>query len=86
MKLVNDEVKKKQNLLKNKEDSKRILDELIKKSVNRLFWEDLERPLPKYYFDANEQAYLNSILKKGMKASANSRETESITANATESK
>jgi hypothetical protein len=86
LKLVNDEVKKKQNLLKNKEDSKRILDELIKKSVNRLFWEDLERPLPKYYFDANEQAYLNSILKKGMKASANSRETESISANATESK
>jgi len=86
LKLVNDEVKKKQNLLKNKEDSKRILDELIKKSVYRLFWEDLERPLPKYYFDANEQAYLNSILKKGMKASANSRETESITANATDSK
>ena len=80
MKLVNDEVKKKQNLLKNKEDSKRILDELIKKSVNRLFWEDLERPLPKYYFDANEQAYLNSILKKGMKAAANSKETESTTA------
>ena len=52
-------MKKKQNLLKNKEDSKRILDELIKKSVNRMFWEDLERPLPKYYFDANEQAYLN---------------------------
>lgn len=40
--------------------------------------------MPKYYFDANEQAYLNSILKKGMKASA--KETESITANTTESK
>jgi len=86
LKLVNDEVKKKQNLLKNKDDSKRILDELIKKSVNRLFWEDLERPMPKYYFDANEQAYLNSILKKGMKAAANSKETESNTSNSTESK
>jgi hypothetical protein len=89
LKIVNDEVKKKQNLLKNKEDSKRILDELIKKSVNRMFWEDLERPLPKYYFDANEQAYLNSILKKGMKAAANSKEGESTatsTTNATESK
>lgn len=65
---MNDEVKKKQNLFKNREDSKRILDDLIKKSVNRLFWEDLERPLPKYYVDSNENAYLNNILKKGMKA------------------
>jgi hypothetical protein len=84
LKLVNDEVKKKQSLLKNKEDSKRILDELIKKSVSRLFWEDLERPLPKYYFDANEQAYLNSILKKGMKASA--KETEANTSVTSEAK
>lgn len=65
---MNDETKKKSSLLKNKEDSKRLLDELIKKSVNRLFWEDLERPLPKYYFDSNENQYLNNILKKGMKA------------------
>ena len=68
MKFVNDETKKKQSLLKNKDDSKRILDELIKKSVNRLFWEDLERPLPKYYFDSNENPYLNNIMKKGKKA------------------
>jgi hypothetical protein len=68
LKFVNDETKKKQSLLKNKDDSKRILDELIKKSVNRLFWEDLERPLPKYYFDSNENPYLNNIMKKGMKA------------------
>ena len=65
---MNDETKKKSSLLKNKDDSKRILDELIKKSVNRLFWEDLERPLPKYYFDQNENPYLNNIMKKGMKA------------------
>lgn len=69
MKFLNDETKKKQNLLKNKDDSKKILDELIKKSVNRLFWEDLERPLPKYYFDPNENPYLN-IFKKGMKAAS----------------
>lgn len=72
---MNDETKKKQSLLKNKDDSKRILDELIKKSVNRLFWEDLERPLPKYYFDSNENPYLN-ILKKGMKASSGNVEKE----------
>ena len=65
---MNNEVKKKQSLLKNIEGSTRILDELIKKSVNRLFWEDLERPLPKNYFDPKENPYLNNIFKKGMKA------------------
>ena len=63
---MNDESKKKQSLHKNKDDSKKILDELIKKSVNRLFWEDIERPLPKYYFDPNENPYLNNIFKKGL--------------------
>jgi hypothetical protein len=64
LKLVADEYKKKQNLFKNKEDSKKIYDELCKKYVNRLFWEDLERPY-KLNFDPNDNAYLNYILKKG---------------------
>lgn len=76
MKFVNDETKKNSSLLKNKDDSKKMLDELIKKSVNRLFWEDLERPLPKYYFDPNEHPNLNSILKKGIKASTGKENVE----------
>jgi hypothetical protein len=66
LKYVADEVKKKQNLYKNKEDSKKILDELCKKYINRMFWEDLERPFSKLFYEAQgDNPYLNYFNKKG---------------------
>jgi hypothetical protein len=67
LKYVSDEIKKKQNLLKNREDGKKILDELCKKYVNRMYWEDLEKPMHKLFIDPNsEAAYLNYLAKKGL--------------------
>jgi hypothetical protein len=67
IKFVNEEVKKKQNLFKNKEDSKKILDELCKKYINRMFWEDLERPFNKLFHEAQgDNPYLSYFTKKGM--------------------
>lgn len=66
LKYVSDEIKKKQNLLKNREDGKKILDELCKKYVNRMYWEDLEKPIHKFLIDPNSEAYLNYLAKKGL--------------------
>jgi hypothetical protein len=67
IKFVADEIKKKQNLYKNKEDSKKILDELCKKYINRMFWEDLEKPFSKLFYDAQgENPYLNFFKQGGM--------------------
>jgi hypothetical protein len=66
LKIIADEIKKKQNLLKNKEDTKKVFDELCKKYVSPMFWEDLEKPFHKLIMEPNENAYFNYIMKKGM--------------------
>jgi len=66
LKIVFDEIKKKQNLLKNKEDSKKVFDELCRKYISNMYWEDLERPLHKMMMEPSDNAYFNYILKKGM--------------------
>lgn len=63
LKTVADEIKKKQGLLKNKEDSRKVFDELCKKYVNRIYWEDLERPFNKIIIEP--ESTFNHILKKG---------------------
>jgi hypothetical protein len=70
LKTVSDELKKKQNFIKNKEDTKKLFDELCKKYVSPMFWDDLEKPYHRLIFDANqENSYLNMLLKKGMQKS-----------------
>jgi hypothetical protein len=64
LKSVAEEIKKKQNLMKNKEDSKRVYDELCKKYVNRLYWEDLEKPI-RFVYENNTDNAIYNLLKKG---------------------
>jgi hypothetical protein len=67
LKIVADEIKKKQNFIKNKDDTKKLFDELCKKYVSPMFWEDLERPFHRLVMDPNaENSYLNYLMKKGM--------------------
>jgi DNA-binding GntR family transcriptional regulator len=66
LKTVFEEIKKKQNLLKNKEDSKKVFDELCRKYLSSMYWEDLERPFHKMIMEPSDNAYFNYILKKGM--------------------
>ncbi len=70
LKTVSDELKKKQNFIKNKEDTKKLFDELCKKYISPMFWEDLEKPFHRLILDPNaENSYLNMLLKKGMQKS-----------------
>ena len=66
LKTVLEEVKKKQNLLKNKDDSKKVFDELCRKYISNMYWEDLERPFHKMMMEPSDNAYFNYILKKGI--------------------
>ena len=68
LKSIADELKKKQNLIKNKEDSRKVYDELCHKYVSRLFWEDLERPISKYAPEhtVNDTAYFNYLIRRGL--------------------
>ncbi len=76
LKTVSDELKKKQNFIKNKEDTKKLFDELCKKYVSPMFWEDLEKPFHRLILDPNaDNSYLNYLFKKGMqKGGANTNE------------
>lgn len=74
LKSVADEIKKKSNIMKNKDDSKRLYDELCKKYVNRMFWEDLERPLHKIVLEPSESALFNYIMKKGFQQTVNNQQ------------
>lgn len=67
LKVVADEIKKKQNFIKNKEDTKKLYDELCKKYVSPMYWEDLEKPFHRMMLDPNaENSYLSYLFKKGM--------------------
>ena len=67
LKTIGDEIKKKQGLVKNKDDSKKIFDELCKKYVSPMYWDDLEKPTHRFTIDPNsENPLLAYILKKGM--------------------
>ena len=41
-------------------------DELVKKYVSPLFWDDLEKPYSRLLFDPNAENYLNQIFRRGM--------------------
>ena len=81
LKVVADEIKKKQNFIKNKDDTRKLFDELCKKYVSPMYWEDLERPFHRLVFDQNaENSYLNYLFKKGMvKAQAEKTQEKSDT-------
>jgi hypothetical protein len=67
LKFLAAEIKKKQNLIKNKEDSRKVFDELCKKYLNQMFWADIEKPLHKLFLNSqSDNAFLNFIMKKGM--------------------
>jgi deoxyxylulose-5-phosphate synthase len=68
LKTLADEYKKKHNLFKNKEDSKKFLEELMKKYVNIMFWEDLEKPFHKLFMENNGQNPFYEYFMKGMNA------------------
>lgn len=71
LKTLSDEFKKKSHLFKNnKEDSKKFLEELIKKYVNIMFWEDLEKPFHKLFMENNGQNPFYEYFMKGMNANA----------------
>jgi deoxyxylulose-5-phosphate synthase len=68
LKTLADEYKKKHHLFKNKEDSKKFLDELMKKYVNVMFWEDLEKPFHKLFMENNGQNPFYEYFMKGINA------------------
>ncbi len=64
LKTIAEEIKKKQGLVKNKEDTKKIFDELCKKYVLPGYWEDLEKPIHKLVLDPkNNDIPFLSLLK-----------------------
>jgi hypothetical protein len=71
LKTLSDEFKKKNHLFKNnKEDSKKFLEELIKKYVNIMFWEDLEKPFHKLFMENNGQNPFYEYFIKNMNANS----------------
>jgi hypothetical protein len=63
LKSANEDIKKKQGLCKNQTETRKVYDEMVKKHIPNFFWEDLERPSPKYILDPNDPNIINMIKK-----------------------